>query len=133
MKYKVGDKVKIKNDLIAYKRYGKSFFNETMEKYKGLVVSIVECSCKDVYKIDADNSEWVWTDDMFEPVNKISNKVIFRDKATILFLNGKKYVAKCDKEDTFDKEKGLLLCLAKSIGYGYKDIQKMIENAKEYN
>ena len=32
----------------------------------------------------------------------------------------------------FDKEKGLLLCLAKSLGYNYSDICEMVENAKDY-
>ena len=105
-----------------------------MKKYRGLIANIGIID-GDAYILDIDNERLPlsWTDDMLEPVIKISDKVIFNDKATILFLNGKKYIAKCDEEDTYDKEKGLLLCLAKSIGYGYDAIKKMIENAKDYN
>ena len=57
-------------------------------------------------------------------------KVIFNPPATILFINGKKYVSKAHEEN-FDKEKGLLMCLAKANGYSHLDIKKMIKNAKE--
>lgn len=65
-----------------------------------------------------------------EKIKKIEEKVIFNDKATILFKDGKKFVSKCDNEDTYDKEKGLLLCIAKSAGYTYEDILKLLGTAK---
>jgi len=41
-------------------------------------------------------------------------KVIFNDPATIVFWNdGTKTVVKCQEGDTYDKEKGLALCIAK--------------------
>ena len=33
----------------------------------------------------------------------------------------------------FDKEKGLLMCLAKANGYSHLDIKRMIKNAKIQN
>ncbi len=66
------------------------------------------------------------TPKMFEPINKI----IFRDKATILFQDGKKYVAKCNAEETYDREKGVLMALAKAHGYSYRDIEKMVAEAE---
>lgn len=42
-------------------------------------------------------------------------KIIFNNPATILFVNGKKYISKAHDEE-FDKEKGLLMCLAKANG-----------------
>lgn len=42
------------------------------------------------------------------------HKVIFNDPATIVLWNdGTKTVVKCQEGDTYDKEKGLALCIAK--------------------
>lgn len=59
--------------------------------------------------------------------------VIFNEKETVLIKDGKKYVSKCMDGDTYDKEKGLLLCLAKANGISYKDLQEMIAGAKDCN
>lgn len=56
-------------------------------------------------------------------------KIIFNDPATILFVNGKKYVAKAHDEE-FDCEKGALVCLMKSFGISHLDLKRMIKNAK---
>lgn len=56
-------------------------------------------------------------------------KVIFNDPATILFINGNKYVSKVHNEP-FDEEKGLLMCLAKANGISHLELQRMIKNAK---
>lgn len=40
MKYKVGDKVKIREDLEVDRRYNKCLFIEDMEKYKGKIATI---------------------------------------------------------------------------------------------
>ena len=61
------------------------------------------------------------------------NRVIFNDKATVLIKDGKKYVSKCKDGDTYDKEKGLLLCLAQANGISYRDLQEMIAGAKDCN
>ncbi len=42
--------------------------------------------------------------------------VIFNNPATIVFWNdGSKSVVKCDREDTFDKEKGLAMAIVKRL------------------
>ena len=46
-----------------------------------------------------------------------------------MFKDGKKYVTKCDTSDTYDREKGLLMALAKANGYNYEAIQEMLKNA----
>ena len=61
---------------------------------------------------------------------KYADKLIFRDNATILFKDGKRYVAKCCEGDTYDKEKGLLVCLAKANGIGFKELQEMLAGAE---
>lgn len=54
--------------------------------------------------------------------------VLFNDPATILWVNGKKYVSKAHNEP-FDEEKGLLMCLCKAHGISHRDIQRMLKSA----
>ena len=54
------------------------------------------------------------------------NKVIFNPPATILIKDGKKYVS-IAKDEPYDKEKGLALCLLKSKGVSYSELRKMME------
>lgn len=60
---------------------------------------------------------------------KEETKVIFNPPATILYMNGKKYVSKAHEED-FDEEKGLLMCIAKANGISHLELKRMIKNAK---
>ena len=70
-KFKVGDKVRVRNDLIQYERYGSNSFTGSMEKFKGETVTIAETnvgwSCNE-YHIFEDNQYWNWTDEMFENI-----------------------------------------------------------------
>ena len=129
--FKIGDRV------VAVKPVG----SKHMKGVKGTVIGLCcndlgiefdECigghdcslsgvSCKNGYG-------WFCKKDEIEKIEKV--KVIFNEKATILFKDGKKFVSKCDSEDTYDKEKGLLLCIAKSAGYTYEDILKLLGTAK---
>ena len=61
--------------------------------------------------------------------DKKETKVIFNPPATILYMNGKKYVSKAHEED-FDEEKGLLMCIAKANGISHLELKRMIKNAK---
>lgn len=65
MKYKVGDKVKVREDLVVDKEYGSDVFIEEMEQHKGKTATIT-LVCHDKYCIDLDEGEWYWTDEMFE-------------------------------------------------------------------
>lgn len=64
------------------------------------------------------------------PKNKI-NRVVFEGKTTVLITDKGKYIATCEKGDKFDREKGLLVCLAKANGYSTSDILELLENANE--
>lgn len=61
--------------------------------------------------------------------NKKGIKVIFNNPATILFIDGKKYVSKAHDEE-FDEEKGLLMCLAKAQGISHLELKRMIKGAE---
>jgi hypothetical protein len=73
MKYKVGDKVRIREDLIASKRYNGLSFVPSMEQYKGKVATITNIIFG-YYCIDLDNESWHLVDEMFEDIIKSENK-----------------------------------------------------------
>lgn len=69
MKYKVGDKVKIREDLEVGKEYNDTLFINDMLQYKGKIAVITYASDDDgYYEVDLDDGEWAWADDMFEDV-----------------------------------------------------------------
>jgi hypothetical protein len=65
MKYQVGDKVKIREDLIVDNDYGSYGFVEAMEQYKGKTATITGVFMNR-YDIDIDDGYWSWTDEMLE-------------------------------------------------------------------
>lgn len=81
MKYKIGDKVKVRNDLKVLKRYGDYTFVKRMEKYKGKLVTISD-ELPGFYHIKEDKNEcWNWTDEMFEPVVELTAEEVIRIQA----------------------------------------------------
>jgi hypothetical protein len=71
MKYKVGDKVRVRGDLKENTRYGGEIFACDMTEYLGKTVEITKV-LDDVYCIKGTEREWHWTSEMFEPVEEIS-------------------------------------------------------------
>lgn len=69
MKYKVGDKVKIREDLKNDEIYGSGYWDVTsdMVSYGGMIATIIKCE-EDSYQIDVDNGFYSWVDEMFEEV-----------------------------------------------------------------
>ena len=73
MKYEVGDKVKIREDLKVGKDYSDCTFIVDMEKYKGKIATITYCyNDDDSYEIDLDDGVWYWTNDMFKDITDIT-------------------------------------------------------------
>jgi hypothetical protein len=66
MKYKVGDRVKIREDLLGDKEYGDNTFTLEMKPWCGQVVTI-ECADEygGGYQLEG-CGEWYWTDEMIE-------------------------------------------------------------------
>ena len=80
MKYKVGDKVRIRKDLKEDKRYGEYCADEEMEEMAGKIVTIehvYEHVYEDVYEIKEDSNSNYWTDEMFEGYAKPSKEELF--------------------------------------------------------
>lgn len=72
MKYKVGDKVRVKENLPLYmKAHCVSIFSPETLKYNGMIVTVSEVK-KDQYKIEEDNGFYDWYEDMLEPVEEMS-------------------------------------------------------------
>ena len=82
MKYKVGDKVKVRsktwwdkqpmdsasNVNLKHEYFTYIAFNDTMIKYCGKMVHITKIDpVKKTYSIDEDSGFWSWSDEMFEP------------------------------------------------------------------
>lgn len=75
MKHKVGDKVKVRSDLVVGKSYGEHAFVHDMIKFSGKIVTI-ESVWRQGYRIEED-TYW-WTDEMFEPVEEMSAEEAIR-------------------------------------------------------
>ena len=109
MKYKIGDKVRVRKDLELGNEYGGVYYVEYMDKFKDKECVITKVG-NTSYRIN--NSEFWWTDEMFEPVGDLleyalkklgmTKKEIMdemnRDKEDIAFIkkcmNDKKEVRK---------------------------------------
>lgn len=78
MKYKVGDKVRVRNDLVGYERYGNQTFVPTMAEYTG--EQIIKEIREEGYTIKADKHlcQYIWTDEMFEDIkeDKMDNNTL---------------------------------------------------------
>lgn len=78
MKYKVGDKVRVKENLPLYmKAHCVSTFSPETLEYNGMIVTVSEVK-KDQYKIDEDNGFYDWYEDMLEPVEEMSAEEAIR-------------------------------------------------------
>lgn len=75
MKYKVGDKVRVKSDLVVGKSYGEHVFVYDMIKFSGKIVAI-ESVLKYGYHIK--EGAYLWTDEMFESVEEMSEEEAIR-------------------------------------------------------
>lgn len=69
MKYKVGDKVKVRSDLKEDTMYGGQTFVDCMVKYMGKIMTVKQVYGK-CYSLEEDGEKWAWTDEMFEGLSK---------------------------------------------------------------
>lgn len=76
MKYKVGDKVKVRSDLKAYEIYGSNMLTKSMEKFAGKTVTISGVGITS-YAIEEMKVAY-WTDEMLEPVEEMSAEEAIR-------------------------------------------------------
>ena len=68
MKYKIGDKVRVKKDLEPGNFYGRVYYSSDMNKFKAM-----ECVVTNIYDgtYNINNSEYGFSDEMLEPVDDL--------------------------------------------------------------
>lgn len=119
MKFKVGDKVRVRADLGVSKCYNGVYVTHEMERLAGKIVTIKESPYPNRYRV---NGNWYfWVDEMFEsaPNHKI---VITTDGVETLarLYDGNKVIksasTKCSPEDTFDFNVGAKLAFERLMG-----------------
>jgi hypothetical protein len=92
---KIGDKVRIRNDLKGDTYYGGLYFDSGMEKFNGETHEIVEKNTNGNYLLDIDIEErhyWVWNDAMVELVEKGFTKADLKPGMVVEYRNGSKAV-----------------------------------------
>ena len=80
MKFKIGDKVRIRKDLKEGDRFG-IYVTDEMEELAGEIVTITQVNKSLVgvkYAIDKDDGSYSWTEDMFESSVKPSKEELFK-------------------------------------------------------
>ncbi len=68
MKYKIGDRVRVRENLTVGEYYDNRSFTKDMSKLSGEVVTIDVVNAQ-TYKIKEDGVEWYWTDSMFMDID----------------------------------------------------------------
>lgn len=137
---KVGDKVRVREDLIVGSNYGGEMFcGGYMESLKGRIATIVEVYDCLSYDIDIDEDGWCWTEEMFE---KIEKEVSVNMKIKEMTLNeildsifeGKLEMEEFNKQfETFCYEKGMEILTKqfKRPQYTFQEAFKAFEEGKE--
>ena len=59
-------------------------------------------------------------------------KVIYQDTTTVLKVKDEVFIAKPEKGEKFDPEKGLLICILKAVGITTSDFLRLKDTAKFY-
>lgn len=111
-KYQIGDGVKIRKDLVTNYEYtmenskGSNRIAYDMGQYFGKEAQITNILGGE-YKLNIDNSQWSWTDEMFEDVEerkndmkyKVGDRVIVTYHGIFNIKNEKGIIKKVDKEN----------------------------------
>ena len=82
MKYKIGDKVRVRKDLELDKKYGDVLYSLDMDKFKNKECVITKVGFI-AYKIN--NSDHWWSEEMLEPEEESEEDRIYRGKRSTYF------------------------------------------------
>lgn len=119
MKYKVGDKVKVRSDLKACEQYGANIATNSMERLAGKIVTISRVGYAH-YLVEGMN--YNWTDEMLEPVEEMSAEELVKIISNICEAHNE-----CSKCPILEV-KGEDYCM---IGIG-KNADKTLKIAKQW-
>lgn len=138
MKYKVGDKVRVRKDLVTDEQYGCCFFKDKMEKFKGRIVTINYIEPDGCYQIENDSKNWHWTDEMFLPAIftksdlKTGHVVEYRDGQRRMvigngLLDGLGYLKQRNFKGCFNDD-----LTSSSVNCNFMDICKVYEVSPDF-
>ena len=121
MKYKVGDKVRVRKDLSCGKSYGYHSFGRGMVTFRGKEMTICRVLFHGYELLEDDFPvKYTWTDEMFEPIHN-EKIVITTDGVTTTArkYDGKNFIkeakAVCSKDDTFNFDVGAKLAMERLL------------------
>lgn len=92
-KFKVGDKVKVRNGLVADEYYGGVSCGNSMERMGGAVFAI-DCVKNDYYLVK--ENAFYWSDEMLEPAEKTLDNLCAGDFVKYGHFTAKKVLAAID-------------------------------------
>lgn len=119
MKYKVGDRARVRSDLKACKQYGSNIATSSMEGLAGKIVTISRVGYAH-YLVEGMNCNW--TDEMLEPVEEISAEELVKIIGNICEVHNE-----CEKCHLLEV-RGEEYCM---IGMG-KNADKTLKIAKQW-
>lgn len=143
MKFKVGDTVRIRNDLKADQKYGFHMVNQDMVNMGGNLYTIEEIlAFPDHITYRLEGSCWAWTEEMLEPADNIvrmADGTIIGDFSTGGFCDSFRggkipvvndlIVSPTEMERTMDR---LLEALEKpSVKFGMKELEQKLKEEKK--
>lgn len=120
MKFKVGDKVRVKNGLVGGSIYDEIYFTYGMARLGGKIFTVEQAGAGGYYYLN-DGCGYCWTESMLEPIKENKEKlIIYREGNKIIakYYKGDKTVtaeAKCAPEDEFNFEYGAKLAMNRAI------------------
>ena len=86
VKFRVGDKVRVREDLEAGKRYGRQVFVDSMKRYRGEVTEVVS-AWNDGYHLSVGGWFWEFTDEMLEPIeDPLATKIEERNNKPVKMI-----------------------------------------------
>ena len=144
-KYKVGDKVRVKSDLIINQRYNNlTWLSDMQKELSGKIVTI---KFVDDYFYDIKESCFTLSESMFEELVATtsteiklegnmkfeikSHKIINNKVVIVEFADGDIQKSVCMDGDTFDAERGLEVCIMKHICGGKAKYHKVLKEANK--
>ena len=116
MKYKVGDKVRVRKDLKPGNFYGKDYYISSMDKFKG-----EECVITDIWdqSYQINNFGYWWSEEMFESV----------DEKVLEYALEKLGMTREELEDEMNRDEEDIAFVKKCI----KDKDEMREYCQKFN
>jgi hypothetical protein len=145
MKFKIGDKVRVKDDLIGGREYDSLWFAPDMERFRGYVMEIEEVRNNNRYVMKG--VSYKFNDGMVESVESKKSsqnityitdtlaitKIIYNDKATIVFFNDDtKQVVKLSEHDIYSEYSAVAIAtMLKLTTISKTQFNKMIERSVE--